>query len=129
MELGSASLLRRETAEGGEFEKINRNLLPAPGYLDTTAVKGKTYYYTVSAVNSKGDEARFPREIRVDYAELAIVSVVEDTEGKPKKAGETIHVTLTGTPGGTATFDDHLAKATRHHGCGSLSTLSFYQSY
>ncbi len=99
------NVYRRDTAVGGEYGMLNTTLLQTTTYLDDTAISGKPYYYTVAAVNSDGYEALFPLEIRVDFAVFAIVSVVEDTEGTPRKAGETITVTLTGTTGETATFD------------------------
>ena len=47
--------VKRSTINGGPYTKIANPT--APGYTDTTAVNGTTYYYVVSATNSVGESA------------------------------------------------------------------------
>ena len=41
----------RRTAKGGEFKRLNPELLRTNSWLDTTAVKGQGYEYAVSSVD------------------------------------------------------------------------------
>jgi hypothetical protein len=54
-DLAGYNVFRRE--EGSEATKINAELLKTPSYRDTTAVSGHAYYYSVSAVDVRGNES------------------------------------------------------------------------
>lgn len=43
--------------EGGVAVKLNQQLVPVPSYRDETATPGKTYLYSVSAVDARGNES------------------------------------------------------------------------
>ncbi len=47
----------RGNASTGSFSKLNQGLLAAPGFIDSGAWAGKTYYYRVMAVNPAGEES------------------------------------------------------------------------
>ena len=50
--------------EGGEAVKLNQQLTPVPSYRDATAAPGKTYLYSVSAVDARGNESPRSAEAR-----------------------------------------------------------------
>ena len=54
-DLAGYNIYRRE--EGGQAEKINQQLVKAPSFRDTAAVSGHTYFYSVSAVDVRGNES------------------------------------------------------------------------
>jgi fibronectin type 3 domain-containing protein len=54
-DLAGYNIYRRE--EGGQPEKINKDLVKAPSYRDTTALPGHTYFYSVSAIDVRGNES------------------------------------------------------------------------
>ncbi len=54
-DLAGYNVFRRE--EGGEPARINTELLKTPGYRDAQVVSGKTYFYSVSAVDLRGNES------------------------------------------------------------------------
>lgn len=45
----------RSLSPSGPFTKINAVLEPATVYMDETVLSGKTYYYVVTAVDSKAE--------------------------------------------------------------------------
>lgn len=47
---------------GGDPVKLNQQLVPVPSFRDDKVVPGKTYYYTVSAVDARGNEGPHSRE-------------------------------------------------------------------
>ena len=54
-DLAGYNLYRREP--GSTPEKLNSDLLQAPAYRDMNVVKGRTYIYSVSAVDVRGNES------------------------------------------------------------------------
>ena len=52
----------RGNATGGPFTKINSTLISGTAYTDITAVRGQTYFYVVTAVNSLAYESVFSNE-------------------------------------------------------------------
>jgi fibronectin type 3 domain-containing protein len=56
------NVYRSETS-GCCHKKINTEPVRQPQYTDTSVKAGKTYYYRVTAVNSKGEESSFSEEI------------------------------------------------------------------
>jgi hypothetical protein len=54
-DLAGYYVYRRET--GGEPEKLNSDLVKTPAYRDMKVVSGKTYLYSVSAVDVRGNES------------------------------------------------------------------------
>jgi hypothetical protein len=54
-DLAGYNVYRRE--EGGEARKINSGVVTAPAYRDTNVVSGQTYFYSVSAVDVRGNES------------------------------------------------------------------------
>jgi hypothetical protein len=54
-DLAGYNVYRRE--EGGEARKINSGVVAAPAYRDTNVVSGQTYFYSVSAVDVRGNES------------------------------------------------------------------------
>jgi fibronectin type 3 domain-containing protein len=54
-DLAGYNLYRREP--GSTPEKLNSELLQAPAYRDMNVVKGRTYIYSVSAVDVRGNES------------------------------------------------------------------------
>lgn len=54
-DLAGYNLYRRE--EGAQAEKVNKDLVKAPSYRDTSALAGHTYFYSVSAVDLRGNES------------------------------------------------------------------------
>ena len=45
-------------ADGGAAQRINKDLLRTPIYRDTTAPAGRTFTYSVTAVDLSGNESR-----------------------------------------------------------------------
>ena len=54
-DLAGYNVFRHE--EGGHPEKINATLVKAPAFRDEPVVQGKTYWYSVSAVDMRGNES------------------------------------------------------------------------
>ena len=54
-DLGGYNVYRRE--EGGQTEKINTQLVKTPAYRDENIAAGKTFWYSVSAVDLRGNES------------------------------------------------------------------------
>ena len=54
-DLAGYNVYRRE--EGGAVVKLNSELLTTPAYRDTKVVAGKVYFYSVSAVDLRGNES------------------------------------------------------------------------
>ncbi len=44
--------------DGGEWTRINRELVAAPAFRDTDVASGHTYHYTVTAVDLRGNESQ-----------------------------------------------------------------------
>lgn len=75
-----------------------------PVYEDMDVHKGTVYLYSVVAVDGMGNEARFPREIRVAYMKLFISSVSLSQGETPLRGGQEMVVTVTGSSGADAYF-------------------------
>jgi fibronectin type 3 domain-containing protein len=59
-DLAGYNIYRREQG-GGEAVKLNSQLVSTPAYRDASVESGKTYWYSVSAVDLRGNEsARSP---------------------------------------------------------------------
>ena len=54
-DLAGYNVFRRE--EGGQREKINVTLVKTPAFRDEHVVQGKTYWYSVSAVDMRSNES------------------------------------------------------------------------
>lgn len=54
-DLAGYNIYRHE--EGGQPERINKDVVKAPSYRDTSASAGHTYFYSVSAVDVRGNES------------------------------------------------------------------------
>ena len=54
-DLAGYNVFRR--VEGGESVKLNQQLVPVPSFRDDRVSPGKTYLYTVSAVDARGNES------------------------------------------------------------------------
>jgi hypothetical protein len=55
-DLAGYNIYRSE--ENGAVIKLNLDLVPSPSYRDSTVVSGKTYTYSVSAVDVRGNESQ-----------------------------------------------------------------------
>jgi hypothetical protein len=55
VDLDGYNVYRRE--EGGAAEKVNADAVKSPAYRDTRVVAGKRYFYTVTAVDVRGNES------------------------------------------------------------------------
>ncbi len=55
----------RSTISGSGYQKINYSLITGTKYIDKQIVKGKTYYYVVTAVNASGGESGYSNEVKV----------------------------------------------------------------
>jgi fibronectin type 3 domain-containing protein len=54
-DLAGYNIYRREP--GGTSTRINHELVKTPSYRDTNVISGKTYLYSVSAVDLRGNES------------------------------------------------------------------------
>jgi len=61
-DLAGYNVFRR--VEGGEAVKLNQQLVAVPSFRDDTATAGKTYLYSVSAVDARGNESPRSAETR-----------------------------------------------------------------
>ena len=61
-DLAGYNLYRREN--GSPSVKINSDLVKTPAYRDATVASGKTYFYSVSAVDERGNESAHSEEAR-----------------------------------------------------------------
>jgi fibronectin type 3 domain-containing protein len=61
-DLAGYNLYRREN--GSPSVKINSDLVKTPAYRDATVASGKTYFYSVSAVDERGNESARSEEAR-----------------------------------------------------------------
>ena len=55
----------RSTTSGSGYQRINSSLISVPKYIDKQVVKGNTYYYVVTAVNTAGGESGYSNQFRV----------------------------------------------------------------
>ncbi len=55
----------RSTNLGSGYQKINSSLISVPKYIDKQVVKGTTYYYVVTAVNTAGGESGYSNQVGV----------------------------------------------------------------
>ena len=53
----------RGTRSGGPYQKINGSLDPSTDYTDLHVVAGYKYYYVATAVNSKGRESKYSKQV------------------------------------------------------------------
>ncbi len=63
-DLAGYNVYRSETngAAGEKIVKLNSELVKSPSYRDTTVASGKTYTYSVSAVDVRGNESQRSEE-------------------------------------------------------------------
>ena len=54
-DLAGYNVYRRE--EGAQPAKINSELVKSPAFRDVNVISGKTYWYSVSAVDARGNES------------------------------------------------------------------------
>ena len=54
-DLAGYNVYRRE--QGGEAAKLNSDLVKTPAYRDVTVQSGKTYFYSVSGIDVRGNES------------------------------------------------------------------------
>ncbi len=66
-DLAGYNVFRR--TQGGPVQKLNQQLVPVPSFRDETATPGKTYIYSVSAVDQRGNES--PRSQEASEAAAA----------------------------------------------------------
>jgi Abnormal spindle-like microcephaly-assoc'd, ASPM-SPD-2-Hydin len=67
----------RSNRTGGPYKKINRSLDPSTDYTDRHVVAGCTYYYAARAVNMKGLESKYSRQVQ---ATIPCDHVITDTD-------------------------------------------------
>ena len=56
----------RSEQQGTRGELVNADLLPAPAYRDTSVVRGRRYWYSVSAVDRAGNESEASSALAVE---------------------------------------------------------------
>ena len=56
----------RSTTPGSGYQRINSSLISVPKYIDNQIVKGATYYYVFTAVNTSGGESGYSNEVEVN---------------------------------------------------------------
>ena len=54
----------RGTRSGGPYKKINGSLDPSTNYTDVHVVAGYKYYYVATAVNAKGQESKYSKQVK-----------------------------------------------------------------
>jgi len=57
----------RTTTSGSGYQRINYSLVLKPTYIDTQLIRGKTYYYVVTAVNTSGGESGYSNQVEVIF--------------------------------------------------------------
>jgi fibronectin type 3 domain-containing protein len=67
-DLAGYNVYRR--AEGGQPAKINSELVKAPAYRDTEVQRRKRYFYSVSAVDLRGNESERSEEANEEVPEV-----------------------------------------------------------
>lgn len=101
--LAGYSVYRRLNTDMGKgpasYQRLNKELIRVTNFRDEEVVPQQSYFYLIAAVDKDNNEARFPREISITVAELAINSLTDDSSGRPLKGGKLLTITLTGTPG------------------------------
>jgi len=55
----------RTTTPGSGYQRINYSLTLKPNYKDKQIIKGTTYYYVVTAVNTSGGESGYSNEVEI----------------------------------------------------------------
>lgn len=89
--------VKRSTASGSGYVPIAT--VSNTTYTDTTAVNGTTYYYVVSAVNSKGESANSPQDSAKPIASLVNVAFGGSPNDSAGKSG--------GDEGAAKAFDEN----------------------
>jgi fibronectin type 3 domain-containing protein len=56
----------RSTMSGGPYIKLNQGLVPTTNYADSTAQRGRSYFYVITAVDSFNVESGHSNEARTD---------------------------------------------------------------
>jgi fibronectin type 3 domain-containing protein len=59
-DLAGYNVYRHE--EGGQPAKINTELVKTPAFRDTDVTAGKTYWYSVSAIDERANESAYSEE-------------------------------------------------------------------
>ncbi|MGA1791048.1 MAG: Ig-like domain-containing protein, partial [bacterium] len=97
---------RRIEGNDEGFELLTQERpLKWPAYEDRDVEKGLVFIYSVVAVDKMGNEARFPREVRVAYKTLYISSVSLSQGERPLRGDREMAVTLAGSSGASASFN------------------------
>jgi len=96
---------RRDSLDEKHFQKLTDKVIAATTYEDDSIEENKQYLYSVVGVYPNGVESTFPLEVACYTKTLYIASITDDTEGKAKKAGDTITLIMGGEPGCFASFD------------------------
>jgi hypothetical protein len=66
LDLAGYNVYRSKTAGSG-YRRINHSLVSRHKFTDRRIVKGRTYYYVVTAVNTSGGESGYSHEVSVTY--------------------------------------------------------------
>jgi fibronectin type 3 domain-containing protein len=94
----------RRTDEGAaRFKRLNTTPVTSTSYTDEEIGAGTVYYYSVTALDADGKEGRYPSEIKVVAAIVSISSISVDP-ARAVRSGEEVTVTVSGTPGKTASL-------------------------
>jgi len=96
---------RRNSLDEKHFQKLTDKVIAATTYEDDSIEENRQYLYSVVGVYPNGVESTFPLEVDCYTKTLYIASITDDTEGKAKKAGDTITLIMGGEPGCTPSFD------------------------
>jgi hypothetical protein len=71
LDLAGYNVYRSKTPGSG-YRKINRSLVSRNKFIDPRVVKGRTYYYVVTAVNTSGGESGYSNMIEVTCRRLKL---------------------------------------------------------
>ncbi len=101
--LAGYNVYRREGEGSAMFTKLTSDPIAATTYSDSAITSGGVYYYSVTSVSADGKEGRYPSEIRVEAANVAISSISIDPS-RAVRSGEEVTITALGTSGNTGAF-------------------------
>ena len=55
----------RSTMSGGPYSRINASVNASTSFVDDSVQRGRTYFYVIKAVNSKGWQSRYSNQVKV----------------------------------------------------------------
>lgn len=87
----------RTQTPGTNYVRLNTSVISSPSFVDTTAVAGTTYYYTVSATNTSGLESGKSNEVQAVVPAPPANSPPTANAGPDQTAAPGAGVTLTGS--------------------------------